>query len=82
MNSAVRHAQASRLLVELDGDDHAIGVTVRDNGRPRARPPAARPPQRRFRPRRENPRHPADTPPCKATSRQCQVTNCRATSDG
>ncbi|WP_413104773.1 sensor histidine kinase [Streptomyces sp. Inha503] len=33
LNNAVKHAQASHLLVELDSDDHAISVAVRDNGR-------------------------------------------------
>ncbi|WP_217561268.1 sensor histidine kinase [Streptomyces sp. GbtcB6] len=33
MNNAVKHAQANRLLVELDSDDHAISVAVRDDGR-------------------------------------------------
>ncbi|WP_413805317.1 sensor histidine kinase [Streptomyces sp. OE57] len=33
LNNAVKHAQASHLLVELDSDDHAVRVAVRDNGR-------------------------------------------------
>jgi two-component system sensor histidine kinase UhpB len=33
VNNAVKHAQASRLLVELGSDDQAISVVVRDNGR-------------------------------------------------
>jgi signal transduction histidine kinase len=33
VNNAVKHAQASRLRVELDSDDQAISVEVRDNGR-------------------------------------------------
>ncbi|MFD3586032.1 sensor histidine kinase [Streptomyces sp. NPDC058683] len=33
VNNAVKHARASRLLVELDSDAHAISVAVRDNGR-------------------------------------------------
>jgi signal transduction histidine kinase len=33
VNNAVKHAQASRLLVELGSDDHAVSVVVRDNGR-------------------------------------------------
>ncbi|MEU2738066.1 ATP-binding protein [Streptomyces sp. NPDC007095] len=41
VNNAVKHAQASHLLVELDGDDHAISVTVRDDGRGMAQQPSA-----------------------------------------
>jgi two-component system sensor histidine kinase UhpB len=33
VNNAVKHAQASHLLVELDSDDHTISVAVKDNGR-------------------------------------------------
>lgn len=33
VNNAVKHAEASHLRVELGSDDHAISVTVRDNGR-------------------------------------------------
>ncbi|WP_427924991.1 sensor histidine kinase [Streptomyces sp. cg40] len=33
VNNAVKHARADRLLVELDSDDQAFSVTVRDNGR-------------------------------------------------
>ncbi|MFI9757621.1 sensor histidine kinase [Streptomyces sp. NPDC051963] len=33
VNNAVKHAQASRLLVELDSDDHTITVAVSDDGR-------------------------------------------------
>ncbi|MEV2210000.1 sensor histidine kinase [Streptomyces sp. NPDC050997] len=33
VNNAVKHAQASRLLVELGSDDQAISVVVKDNGR-------------------------------------------------
>ncbi|MGW4079218.1 sensor histidine kinase [Streptomyces asiaticus] len=40
VNNAVKHAEASRLLVELDSDDHAITVAVRDNGRGMAHRPA------------------------------------------
>lgn len=32
VNNAVKHAQADRLLVELDSDDRAIGVAVTDDG--------------------------------------------------
>ncbi|MFG3021973.1 sensor histidine kinase [Streptomyces sp. NPDC048254] len=41
LNNAVKHAQASHLLVELDSDDHAISVAVRDNGRGMDRQPSA-----------------------------------------
>ena len=41
VNNAVKHAQATGLLVELDGDDHAISVVVRDNGRGMDQPPSA-----------------------------------------
>lgn len=40
VNNAVKHAQASRLLVELHSDDHAIKVAVRDNGRGMAHQPS------------------------------------------
>jgi two-component system sensor histidine kinase UhpB len=33
MNNAVKHAQATGILVELDIDDHAVDVRVSDNGR-------------------------------------------------
>jgi signal transduction histidine kinase len=41
VNNAVKHAQASRLLVELDSDDHAISVAVRDDGRGMDQPTSA-----------------------------------------
>jgi signal transduction histidine kinase len=41
VNNAVKHAQASRLLVELDSDDQAISVVVRDNGRGMDQQPSA-----------------------------------------
>jgi len=41
VNNAVKHAQANRLLVELDSDDHAISVAVRDNGRGMDQQPSA-----------------------------------------
>ncbi|MDH6215869.1 sensor histidine kinase [Streptomyces pseudovenezuelae] len=40
VNNAVKHAEASHLLVELDSDDHALSVTVRDNGRGMAQRPS------------------------------------------
>ncbi|MFJ6082832.1 sensor histidine kinase [Streptomyces sp. NPDC092369] len=40
VNNAVKHAEASRLLVELDSDEKAISVTVRDDGRGMAQWPA------------------------------------------
>ncbi|MGW7657533.1 ATP-binding protein, partial [Streptomyces tendae] len=40
VNNAVKHAEASHLLVELDSDDHAISVAVRDNGRGMAHQPS------------------------------------------
>jgi signal transduction histidine kinase len=41
VNNAVKHAQASHLLVELDSDDHTISVAVKDNGRGIAQQPSA-----------------------------------------
>ncbi|XUL85574.1 sensor histidine kinase [Streptomyces galilaeus] len=41
VNNAVKHAQADRLLVELDSDDQAFSVTVRDNGRGMDQQPSA-----------------------------------------
>ena len=41
VNNVVKHAEASRLLVELDGDDHEISVAVRDNGRGMNQRPSA-----------------------------------------
>jgi len=41
VNNTVKHAQASRLLVELDSDDDTINVAVRDNGRGMDQQPSA-----------------------------------------
>lgn len=41
VSNAVKHAQATHILVELDSDDQAISVTVRDNGQGMARRPPA-----------------------------------------
>jgi two-component system sensor histidine kinase UhpB len=40
VSNAVKHAQATHILVELDSDDHAISVTVSDNGQGMARRPS------------------------------------------
>jgi signal transduction histidine kinase len=41
ISNAVKHAQATRILVEINGDDHVINVTIRDNGRGMALPSSA-----------------------------------------
>jgi signal transduction histidine kinase len=33
ISNAVKHAQATRILVEIDSDDHVVNIRIRDNGR-------------------------------------------------